>query len=70
MECLDAEAVLSRALDGDGDAVSVRQVRQHLSECQECREMFADLVLVRTMGKIASSRWGCGTRRLPDYLTI
>ena len=58
MECADAELVLSRFLDGDWDGSSVPELGLHLSWCEDCRELIANLFLVQAICRVARVKWG------------
>ncbi len=58
MRCSDAERMLARVLDGDWDTMAARMLHVHLSECTDCRELFANLLLVRAMCRVAREFWG------------
>lgn len=58
MECTDAEWVLPLVFDNDLDSVVAQALRLHLCTCPECCELFAEMLLWRAMGRVASSQWG------------
>ena len=64
MQCIDAERILPVLLDGDPDVWGTRAMLSHLLTCSDCREIFANMLLVKAMGDVARSQWGRASR--PD----
>ncbi len=58
MQCADAEILLSVVRDGNRDESSARELRAHLNVCRNCRDVLANLLLVKAMCRIARGQWG------------
>lgn len=58
MECADAEKLLACLLDALGDHPCAWTLRLHLTVCGQCRELWANMLLVRALEDIAQSTWG------------
>jgi hypothetical protein len=58
MECADAELLIACLLDALGDHPFAWALRLHLTACDQCRELWANMLLVRAMEDIAQSTWG------------
>ena len=58
MECTDAESALALVFDGDLTGAVAQALCLHLCMCSECCELFAEMLLWRAMGRVASSQWG------------
>jgi predicted anti-sigma-YlaC factor YlaD len=62
MQCMDAERILPVLLDGDPDVWGTRATLSHLFMCHDCREVFANMLLMKAMGNVARSQWGRASR--------
>lgn len=58
MDCDDAESQLARLVDADLETKGARALYSHLDACANCRELFANILLVKVMCKAAWSVWG------------
>jgi len=58
MQCVDAERILPVLLDGASGVWGTRAMLSHLAACGDCREIFANMLLVKAMGNVARSQWG------------
>ncbi len=58
MECTDAESALTLIFDGELEGAVAQALRLHLCRCTTCRELFAEMLLWRAIGRVASSQWG------------
>ncbi len=58
MKCIDVEAALALIFDESIDDEAERALYSHLVTCPVCCELFADVLLVRAMGRVAASQWG------------
>ena len=58
MECADAELLLACILDALGDDACAWALRLHLTKCDQCRDLWANMLLVGALEEIAQSTWG------------
>jgi predicted anti-sigma-YlaC factor YlaD len=58
MQCIDAERFLPVLLDRDPDVWGTNTLLSHLYMCSDCREIFANMLLMKAMGNVARSQWG------------
>jgi hypothetical protein len=65
MDCEDAEGVMAGLFDGA--EITQANLCAHFDACSDCRELFANLLLVQSMSRIACHAWGakqiCDTPR-------
>lgn len=56
MRCEEAELALSALFDRD--LSQAHDLFFHLAACRECRELLAQMFLLRAMGRVAKKYWG------------
>jgi len=57
MKCPDAESALTLIFDGELEDAVAQVLHLHLCTCTTCCELFAEMLLWRAMGRVASSQW-------------
>ncbi len=50
--------MLQLFFDGEVDTISLIQLESHPCQCQPCRELLADLLLERALGRVTRQMWG------------
>ena len=58
MECEEAEELLAGIFDVEGSKAPTRELTAHVYACTGCRELLANLLMVRAMGRVARGLWG------------
>lgn len=58
MKCGESERELAYLFDDHRIVAGDRELRIHLAACADCRELFANSLLVRALGKVARGSWG------------
>ena len=57
MQCDDAEQILAEVFDASLDSENASQLHFHLEDCADCRDLLADLLLLRAVEGIVSGDW-------------
>jgi hypothetical protein len=58
MKCGESERELACLFDDHRMVAGDRELRIHLASCADCRELFANSLLVRALVKVARGSWG------------
>ncbi len=58
MRCNEAEQILPLLFNRGPGPVRALDLRLHLDECRACRELLANMLLVRAMGLVLRQRRG------------
>ncbi len=58
MLCEDAQITLAALFDLDGENAHTIDLRAHLIGCGECRQIYAGLLLLRAVARVARTTWG------------